>query len=591
MAYTVVLRDGLVDVVLPNGNRYQGGETALLDDEEYGVIPSATGIVVFSATTYTGGGGGATDLSAFSAVKHGAVGDGQMAINGSITTGTKDLVCPSGPFQLLDVTKHIMIKGSGALGVTTQLATIDQFIDDTHVKISVNATTTVTGALVMWGSDDTAAFQEAINNAVTYAQTHGGAATLSIPAPAKMFYVIAGALVTGGATLGNSQLTLPVVPTAGAKITLTIKGVSIGSAVQHWLQQVPTLSGSTLVSFGVCSSSSAQSTMIDAHGNPAVIGGPAQPGGYGVAPGIYSNMLVVLQDLVILTSHSLNGLTYSAFDFSGLACAGLRDIAFGTTGNVPAGDFAAPNSFANGLSIGGLMPANGNNDHCVVSNITVFGGYTYGIWATEHTVVPDAIRLLYCWSGLCVVGQYFNSVGATHGINVEQASIEACVNEVHFIGTGSNGVGPDLRIGQLDTETSAPTINGTQAGLAAATGSIRWSGLYNRDNFTTAFPCGVLNSDSQNPFPEKTVTANYQVLAIDDTIYIDATAGNVTVTLPSAVSSPRAYTFQRVDASGHTASVAPFGAETINGSASALTLTGQWATTIVRPKSNAWTAH
>lgn len=42
MAYTVVLKDGLVDVVLPNGNRYQGGDTVILTDGQYGQMPQST---------------------------------------------------------------------------------------------------------------------------------------------------------------------------------------------------------------------------------------------------------------------------------------------------------------------------------------------------------------------------------------------------------------------------------------------------------------------------------------------------------------------------------------------------------------------
>ncbi|MFF7198174.1 hypothetical protein ACFZAM_31260 [Streptomyces sp. NPDC008079] len=50
MAYTVVLKNGLVDVVLPNGNRYQGGDTAILSDAQFGVIPEATKDAVFEST-------------------------------------------------------------------------------------------------------------------------------------------------------------------------------------------------------------------------------------------------------------------------------------------------------------------------------------------------------------------------------------------------------------------------------------------------------------------------------------------------------------------------------------------------------------
>jgi hypothetical protein len=47
--YSVTLKAGLVDVVLPNGNRYQGGDVVILSAAQYGQIPAATRTAVFSA--------------------------------------------------------------------------------------------------------------------------------------------------------------------------------------------------------------------------------------------------------------------------------------------------------------------------------------------------------------------------------------------------------------------------------------------------------------------------------------------------------------------------------------------------------------
>ncbi|MEU9405599.1 hypothetical protein AB0E08_07830 [Streptomyces sp. NPDC048281] len=48
--YSVTLKAGLIDVVLPNGNRYQGGDIVILSAEQYGQIPASTRAAVFSAT-------------------------------------------------------------------------------------------------------------------------------------------------------------------------------------------------------------------------------------------------------------------------------------------------------------------------------------------------------------------------------------------------------------------------------------------------------------------------------------------------------------------------------------------------------------
>lgn len=50
MAYVVTIKAGLTNVVLPNGDLYQGGDTAILSDRQYGQMPdSARDAVLESA--------------------------------------------------------------------------------------------------------------------------------------------------------------------------------------------------------------------------------------------------------------------------------------------------------------------------------------------------------------------------------------------------------------------------------------------------------------------------------------------------------------------------------------------------------------
>lgn len=512
----------------------------------------------------------------FNVAAYGAKGDGKVVIDGAMTNGSPTLTSATANFTMADVGKAIMVKGAAITGVTTLVTTIQAFTNSTTVTLAANAATTVSGATTAWGTDDTSAFQAAINAAVTWAKANSGAATVFVPGSSG-FYAIAGGLTTGGSTLGNAQLTLPVIATTERKITLTIQGVTSGSAVQHWLQTVPQYSGA-LVSFGVFSGTGTQVASINAGGNPCVIGGPAQPGGYGVAPGIYSNMLVTLRDLSILTTHSSFGLTYSAFDFSGVANAALENLAYGTTGSVAGNDYASPGSFATGLAIGGLMPANGNNDHCYVRNVTVHGGYTYAFFATEHTIV-DRMVLLYCWSAFCVVGLYNGSVGATHAIYASQLSIEACNNNLYIIGVGSGGIGPFVDIVQMDTETSTPTFadNNSGVGLAAALGTVKLTGLYTPSGITTGgLPTGLQITDGQNPNGVRTVSTTASVRLTDRTILGNTTAGGFTVTLLSAVVNQVPVQFRNTG-SANTLTIAAAGSQKINGSATLALTTGQTA--------------
>lgn len=516
----------------------------------------------------------------FNVLEYGAVGNGKMIRDGAITSGTNILECTTtNPFTSGDIGKYVMIKGAASVGQTTLIATITGFTNSGQVTISTNAVTTISGALVMFGTDDTVAIQAAIDAAVDYAQAGSGNATVLIPPAPGMFYAIAGALST--ARNGNAQLTLEVIPSTVNKISISIESHGSGSGVQHWEQLYPTLSGATLVSFGVFASSAAQTANINAAGNPAVIGGPSQPGGYGVAPGIFSNMYVSLKGISILTAYSFHGLTYTAFDFSGIANAKIESIAYGTTGVVSSGDFGGVTSFANGLSIGGLMPAAGNNDNCIVRDVTIHGGYTYAFFATEHCVV-ETMRILYCWSGFCPVGNYYGSVGATHAITAQQLSIESCANVVYIIGVGSAGIGPFIDIGQLDTESGVTSFSDNASGnaLRAALGTIKLTGLYTPANVTVSAPTGLKIIDGQRAYPVLTKTANYTCIVTDDTIIGDATAGDITITLHSPLYTPNIFTIHKSDATANSVFV--------NTGAGTIELATQGETAKFIPVSGAW---
>jgi hypothetical protein len=521
----------------------------------------------------------------FDVRSYGAVGDGKFVTDGAMGSGVAILTSASGKFASTDVGKSVLVLGAAAAGITTLVTTVASYQSATQVTLNASNSSggSVSSALVMWATDDTAHIQSAVTAALAYAATNGSA-VVRIPTGSGLFYGVAGALVTGSPTLGNSQITLgtPVVTSAN-KVNLTFEGVANGSGLQHWQQTSPQLNGSTLVSFGVFASSGAQNTSITANGNACVLGGPAQPGGFGVSPGVFSNMLVTLRNLSILTTHSSNGLTYSAVDFSGLAEANLENFAYGTTATVVGNWYVSPSGFANGLSIGVLMPANGNNDNNRCANVSCHGGYTFGFFATEHTVV-DRICLLYCWSALCPVGQYFGSVGSTHSICIQQASIEGCTNVVNFIGVGSGGVGPWL-FANIDTEVSNPTFadrtSGT--GLNAALGTVVLTGLYTPTSVTVNAPTGLKIISNQTGYPVRAVTATTTVTVVDQTILANATSAAFPVTLISSTWTPNSYTIVKSDSSGNAVTVTAAAGQTINGSATYVLSAPNQFVTVVPP--------
>ena len=358
---------------------------------------------------------------------------------------------------------------------------------------------TAYGAKGDGSTDDTAAFQAAVNAAVAYARNtssgSSGYCEVLVP-PAAVYYAINGALVTGGATKGNAQIALPIIPDTENKVTLVIKGVENASGLYHWNQTTQQLSGATLVSNGVFANGTAQGNSINANGNPCVIGGPTQPSpnNYGVAASPlpkFSNMLIVLQGIRIVTPFNISGFNYSAFDFSGVAEANIFDSAIDVS-TTYANTWIGQNMGGAGFSIGGLMPANGNNDNSVIRNFSIGGGYVWGLFVTEHCDI-HALRVTYCNIGLGIVGNYFGSVGASHAMKMTQVSVEGCSTLLSIIGSGQSGVGPIVDIDQLDTESAAPTFNDNNGGtgLANALGTIKLTGLYNVPNITVASPTGL----------------------------------------------------------------------------------------------------
>jgi hypothetical protein len=569
----------------PHGDRADAAAKYLAKNQNLADLPSPS-----DARTALGLGTAATkDRPAwvFDVTEYGALGDGHTVADAAMTSGSATLTCAmSVPFTVGDVGKRILVLGAGASGETLA-ATISAYTDTGHVTLNATAGTSVSSACAMWSSDDTVAVQAAIDAAGAYAAAHSGSATVLIPPALGRFYGIAGALKTGGATLGNAQLALPVYPATGRKISLTIQGTSSGAGVQHWQQALPNTTGSTLLSYGLFASASAQTASINAAGNPAVLGGPSQPGGYGVAPGNFSNMYVDLDNVSILTAHSKFGLTYSAIDFSGIANARLKDVQYSTAGTVPGGSYVSPGVFATGLSIGCLLPANGNNDLSMIENVTCGGGYTYAMLVPEHTDIYG-LRLLYCWAALCPVGSYYSSVGAAHSIRASLISIEQCTYLIYIFGPGTGGLGPTMDL-RIDTETSTPRFGcrTAGAGLAAARGRVVIAGLFTPSGLTLDYPTGLHIENAQLTYPIAAKTGAYTVTSFDEAITVDATSAPVTIILPTAVGRTRPVTVKKVDASGNAVTIDGAGSETIDGQLTRQ-LTAQWRSATLLPSGSGW---
>jgi hypothetical protein len=210
--------------------------------------------------------------------------------------------------------------------------------------------------------------------------------------------------------------------------------------------------------------------------------------------------------------------------------------------------------------VGLVCPSPGNNDLSYIRNLSIQGGHTFGVWACEHTLI-DRLMVLYTWAGLCIVGNYGGSVGASHAVKVLQASIEACTHELYFINPGSQGI-TMVDVDQLQTEDGHPNICGNGAtALAAGVGRVKWTGLFTADYVKAQLtdgsdtPCGIEQVNGQVPRAIRHVTADHTALALDRTIVGDTTAGTLAVQLPRADFNAVEYVCKNAGAAGHALTV------------------------------------
>jgi hypothetical protein len=486
------------------------------------------------------------------ATAYGAKGDGQAVNDGAMGSGLAVLTSATANFATDIVGKPISVKGAGATGATTLVTTVASRQSSTQVTLNAaNASGgAVSGAVVIWGTDDTPAIQAATDAAEAYlAAGHTYAQVYVPPRP----FIVAGAL--NNSKSGNGQIVFGVYSATGEKKILEFRGETGGAAaVRHWQQTLPQFAGSCLISLGLYATPSAQTSDINAHGNPGVISGPNESSGYGVAAA-FNNLMVVIKNLAIPTTHSAYGLTYGPFNLYGCANTYIENLGGGTLGTVasPSTDYSSPGVFGTGLSIGLLLPANGNNDHNIVRNVSIGGGFTYATFLTEHGLA-DRYMALYCWAGLCAVGTYAGSVGATHAMKVLQASIESCTHELYIVGPGSSGVGPIIDIDQLQTESGTPNVAGNSTNaMAAALGRVKLTGLFTTSGVSVSSPTGIELVNGQVPRAISRKTGAFTASPIDRTLICDTTAGGAfTGTLPDATFCAAEYSFKNVGSSNLT---------------------------------------
>jgi len=82
------------------------------------------------------------------------------------------------------------------------------------------------------------------------------------------------------------------------------------------------------------------------------------------------------------------------------------------------------------------------------------------------------------------------------------------------------------------------------------------------------------------------ITADYTVLPTDDVILVDATAGNVIISLPTAVGWTKLVRIKKTDNTAYTVAIAPDGSETIDGESSRVIYDQYHSATLISDNAN-----
>jgi hypothetical protein len=508
----------------------------------------------------------------FDVVQHaGAVGDGLWVNDAAMTAGSQHVTSDTGLFTVDMEGMAYLLHYSSATG-DAQAGTLVTYVSPTEFVLSVAAGTTVSDVTLFWGTDNTPAYKTTVADAHAHALAHGYSCEVYTPLPSPGdFYMVAGALDT---TLdGNAQIPIPATADTGTTVRLRWRQEGSSAAPQSPHSTAPAFNGATIVSNGLFSSQSAQGSSID-HGNPCVIGGPAQAHGYGQSDK-FSNTIIEFSGTV-LTAHSKTGLSYCGLDFTSMKSK-VEDTYVGSTGCPGRNDYEHFTLFGGddgAYSIGILLAAPANNDYSVIESVTVGGGFSFGIVFGEHT---DITRLcvLYCSAAVCPVGNYYGSAGSIHSDVASLISVEACTWVVRVFGKGSGGVGPTFYF-KIDYEGSAPRFGDRNSGsdMGAARGRVELGGTEAKAGLILDGPPGFDIIDTNGG--QALATADYDVSFMDQVVAIDASGANVTAVLPTPTSFPqqKRFTVVCLDTTGHTAKLAAPSGHTLNGAAD-MTLT-QW---------------
>lgn len=328
-------------------------------------------------------------------IAYGAQGDGQKVADGAITSGTAIVTSASALFTVTDVGKYIKVSGAAAAGADL-VTTILSYQSTTQVTLSTNASTTVSGADLIWGTDDTVAIQAAIQACFD----NGGGEVRFPYTGINKVYIIAGPLITSVDGINpNCQIYIPKYNlSTGREITIRMVGeVFTGSAIGA-NATVPITGGVIL-----------ESTILGSGTAPSVLGASFNSSGGG---GIVDFTLIdsYMKDLTIKV-RSKTGSTHiapsmTAFNLSKVASASIENCKALTQSAMTGQSVEPTDSTVTGFDLPNRL--NSAVLNCEVFQCGAYGFYN-GFRVSDHAKF-NSIQVSACLKGLVFKDADNNSV-------------------------------------------------------------------------------------------------------------------------------------------------------------------------------------
>lgn len=349
------------------------------------------------------------NMPTFSPHDYGAKGDGVYVYkNAALASGTNTLTLTGGALTAADVGKLIKVDGAGTGGagfnndLVTSIATV---VDATHATLSANATTSVTTASIIYGTDDTAAIQAATDAA--------GAALGGVVKFNNLIYIVGGAYVPSvGATSGSTNAQIVVVARdLATQETISIELVgSYGGDNTNWVpgEDQPLCNHGTVL----------WSLRSDAtSGDNGIIGGAAPTG----ATWAFSAVTLKVSNMTIRSQRNANYSAINAGGIGGIVCMNLQ-IDSGVLIDQIYRRFDTIGSSAI------ILPKTNNWVLSVVDNVDICGFET-AIRVAEHANI-DRTRIYICNRALMLDS-------SNHAMMIKHAVIVNCRYAI-YAGNGGN---------------------------------------------------------------------------------------------------------------------------------------------------------